>query len=128
MELFVPGYARWCGEVKVDRDQELTITLEKGSDIHFRLLVDDPGWAFFIPDVFQDGKKVSLGRQERGGFLRGLPAGRYVLRIPSSEEIRKRSRHTLDDRTRFGAHDVPFVVHADSPAVIDLGSILLPAR
>lgn len=127
LEISVPGCARWAGQIRVEEDREFKVALRKGSDISYRLLSSDERTNYIVPKVLEDGKEVELGESRGDGVVRGIPPGKYVLRVPSSADVRKTEEHLLGDETHFGSVDIPFVVQADSPALIDLGAISLPA-
>lgn len=126
LRILFPGCASWAGKFQVEADREIEIDFQKGCDVQYSIASSDPGVRFVVPQLFKDGKEMKLERSPNG-LIAGLPLGRYVLRIPSSGELRRKTGLHLDEATRFGATEIPFVLNESSPALVDLCAIALPA-
>ncbi|MFZ4776348.1 MAG: hypothetical protein ACOYM3_13330 [Terrimicrobiaceae bacterium] len=123
-EIRIPGATSWTGELRAGEAPAFTVPIHRASDVKF-VLVPPASWHInaLLPELCQDGKRISSDWDYDKHIFRGVPAGRYVLYIPSSEEVRKRVRGLLPDGPEFPATEVPFEVSPDSPAEINLGEI-----
>jgi hypothetical protein len=122
--LRLPGAVSWTGELEVGKTPERSLSLQRGSDVKYSL-AGFPDWALPVitPDLVKEGKRVPGDWDyERKSFC-GVPAGDYVLRFPSSADLRKRFQERLREGEEFPGVEVPFSVRADSPVTIDLGEI-----
>jgi hypothetical protein len=127
-EIRLPGTTGWTGNLEAGTGSTHAIPLARASDVRFTLV--PPGrWipAAFRPELWQDGKRVSVDWDSEKRLFRGVPAGAYRLRIPSSAEIRKTVFGLLPDGPEFGETEVPFSIAPDAPPVINLGTIAFPA-
>ncbi|HEY5792389.1 MAG TPA: hypothetical protein VIS74_03765, partial [Chthoniobacterales bacterium] len=123
VEIRVPGAASWAGELRAGDPAALKVPLVRASDVK-PAVRPPPHWeGLLIPELLKDGKVVSTDWDYENFRLRGVPVGHYVLRVPSSAEIRKRTMALLPDGPEFDAVEVPFEVAPDSPVEIDLGEI-----
>ena len=122
-EIRIPGATSWTGELRAGEAPTFTVPLQRASDVKFTL-VPPTGWHVNAvkPELRQDGKWVSSDWDYDKHVFHGVPEGKYVLHIPSSEEVRKRCS-LLPDAPEFPGTDVPFEVSPDSPAEINLGKI-----
>jgi len=123
-DIRIPGATSWTGELRAGEAPTFTVPLQCASDVKFTL-IPPTGWQVnaFMPEVWKNGKQVSSHWDYENRFFHGVPEGKYVLHIPSSEEVRKRVRGFLPDGPEFPGADVPFDVGPDSPAEINLGEI-----
>jgi hypothetical protein len=130
----IPGAALWqSGPFEVGlQPVPLEAKLEPGADVRCEII--PPGKT--TPDrsaqvqILRDAKPVEswLYFDWRTNLFRSLPMGKYVLRVPSSSEQRQQSRdpHEIVPKVRgHQAEEVPFTIDAQSPRLIDLGSIRL---
>lgn len=122
--LRLPGAVSWTGELEVGRTPERSVSLQRGSDVKYTL-ADFPDWALPVmtPELLKEGKRVPVDWERERKFFCGVPAGDYVLRFPSSADLRKRFKDQLKAGEEFPGMEVPFSVRADSPVTIDLGEI-----
>lgn len=128
-EIRIPGATSWTGELRAGEAPTFTVPLERATDVKFAV-VPPPGWPVnaFLPELWQNGQRVSADWDYENQFFHGVCEGKYVLHIPSSEDFRKRGRGLLPDGPEFPISDTPFEVGLDSPAEIDLGEIrVVPA-
>jgi hypothetical protein len=123
-EIRIPGATSWTGELRAGESPTFPVPLQRASDVKFTL-VPPKGWHInaFKPELWKDGKRVASDWDYENCFFRGVPEGKYVLHIPSSEEVRKRVRGLLPDGPDFSATDAPFDIGPDSPSEINLGEI-----
>jgi hypothetical protein len=122
--LRLPGAVSWTGELEVGKTPERSVSLQRGSDVKYTL-TGFPDWALPVmtPELLKDGKKIPVDWDYQGKFLCGIPVGDYVLRFPSSADLRRRFQDRLREGEEFPGVEVPFSVRADSPVTIDLGEI-----
>lgn len=129
VEIRLRGATSWTGELAVGEVAEFIVPLQRASDVKFTAQMPK-GWhpTVAIPELRQDGKRVSSDWDYENRFFRGVPEGRYVVHLPSSAEIRKRVMGLLPDGPEFDGTDVAFEVGPDSPVELDLGEIVLKAK
>lgn len=122
----LPGFASWSGHLSVSDAAPTTVTLTKASDVKFAIH-PPPDWDVrsILPELWQNGKRVSSDWEYEKRFFRGVLPGDYTLRIPSSVESRKKIMGVIPARTTFRAVDIPFTVPADPPMEILLEDITL---
>lgn len=123
-DIRIPGATSWSGELRAGEAPAFTVPLKRASDVKFTL-VPPKGWhlSAFMPELWINGKPVSSQWDYENRFFHGVPEGKFVLHVPSSEEVRKRVRGLLPDGPEFPGTDVPFEVRPDSPTEINLGEI-----
>ena len=123
-EIRIPGATSWGGELRAGESPAFTVPLQRASNVKFTV-VPPKGWHanVLLPELWKNGKQVSADWDYEKQFFRGVPEGKYMLHIPSSEVVRKRVRGLLPDGPEFPGTDVPFEVGKDSPAEINLGEI-----
>ena len=126
MGISLPGFASWSGHLSVSDAAPTTVTLTKASDVKFAIH-PPPDWDVrsILPELWQNGKRVSSDWEYEKRFFRGVLPGDYTLRIPSSVESRKKIMGVIPARTTFRAVDIPFTVPADPPMEILLEDITL---
>lgn len=127
-EIRISGATSWTGELRAGEAPAFTVPLQRASDVKFPL-VPPKGWHInaFKPELWQDGNRISADWDYDKHIFHGVPEGRYVLHIPSSEEVRKLVRGLLPDGPDFPGTDVPFDIGKNSPAEINLGEIRVKA-
>jgi hypothetical protein len=127
-----PGLCTWTSKVTVPLSGVVVAaTLERGADVTFALQIPGAKNAYVPCKVLHKGSEVVV-RSFATSPLRGLPKGRYTLRVPSSAELQQRradpesSEFNLDPQPAYLGIDVDFEIGDQSPVVIDLGKIELP--
>jgi len=83
--------------------------LEPGADV--KMKVRKPTDWRFIDRIYREGEDTSV---DPWSTWTGLPVGRYRLRISP-----------CDEPPQFEAIEIPFTIDENSPAVIDLGEVVL---
>lgn len=123
-EIRIPGATSWTGELRAGEAPTFTVPLQRASNVKFTV-VPPKGWHVnvLLPELWKNGKQISADWDYEKQFFRGVPEGKCMLHIPSSEVVRKRVRGLLPDGPEFPGTDVPFEVGPDSPTEINLGEI-----
>ncbi len=144
LTVFVPGSAVWA-QTDIELNEEaktLTVDLEPGADLKFEVVApgEDKRDPYVSYDLLtEDGHKPQTDNHwpvhydYRTKSYRGLPQGKYVLTILSSEEKEKKQRNLRrDDREEILPQYPPYegethqiIIDDQSPDVINLGTIFL---
>ncbi len=102
--------------------------LQPGGDVHVELVRPDGERS--VPSVLlRDGKEMARDYFDyKTKTYRGLPAGNYILHVPSSSELAAQN----DDRyivavKPWAGRDVPFTIVGNQAAPVELGEIRLEA-
>lgn len=108
---------------------KMDVTLEPAGDLRFVIIRPDGerGARFAL---LHEGQELELNYKMfdvRSGTLRGLAPGNYILRVPSSAEIRATEGPDFAPITAYAGRDVAFVITGTEDRVIDLGEIRLEA-
>jgi hypothetical protein len=110
----------------------LEVQLQRGSDLHYELI--RPDGERRVPAALQkDGHDVpdEYYDTETRRF-RGLPVGKYVLHVPRSKAVQRKDDYYFSGfapaKIPYAGRDIPFAITADSPPVVDLGTIYLKAE
>lgn len=134
--LRVPGAATWKVEKVVvsNHPQTVEVKLTPGTDVHGRVRVGADA-RFGLAELWHDGHKVdefpSYDEATEGFIYRGLPPGHYVLRVPSSSELRKKEPRDsqeiiLKPKPTWAALERPFEITTSSPPEMNLDDLVLP--
>jgi hypothetical protein len=124
LEIRIPGCESWTGLVTAGKTVE--VSLKRASDVRFSVTPPAPWRAHHLfRELHQDGRRISADWDHQALRFRGVPTGSYVLRIPSSHEIRSKVIGLLPDGPEFEGREIPFEVSPSSPPVMDLGSFEL---
>ena len=123
-EIRITGARTWTGHLRPGEVKELTIPMRRASDVTFQLLTPK-GWHpnALLPELWQNGQRLTADWDYEKLRFRGFTEGRYLLHIPSSNEVKSRVRAVLPDGPKFQRTDIPFEIGPDAPAEIDLGRI-----
>lgn len=129
LELRIPGAESWTGAVASGKQGTMALKPARASDVRLRVKPPE-GWhaTAFIPEMRQDGKRVSCDWDYENRMFHGVREGSYVLHMPSRTEVKKRMMGVFPDGPDFDGVDVPFVIGPDSPPEIDLGEIAVKVK
>ena len=107
----------------------VSVALKPGGAMRFKAVRPD-GEEIVRTTLLHEGKELEHGYFDwHAKTWEGLPAGNYILRIPSSTEAYPVSEMGRD-RTplvAYRARDIPFTITGASAEVVDLGEIRLEA-
>lgn len=133
----IPGRAHWeSEEIVMDQDREQVIDLKPGADMYFKILA--PGGELADNRVVyqlkgsKDYSQRTYSSYQTGSF-RGLPEGKYKLKILSSKEKRasmwgrqSTAPKHCSSQFDYSGKEIPFTISEELP-LVDLGTIrLLP--
>lgn len=132
LEARAPGAALWQSQdLTLDKEPlQVTATLQKGADVRFELIAPGGESRDRAPDhaLARDGKAIS-DTYRYYDFLsstyRGLPAGRYTLKVKPSRERRENARGAATTAPPYEGEERAFTIGEGSPGLIDLGTISL---
>jgi len=133
----IPGRARWeSEEIVMDQDREQVIHLKPGADMRFKIIA--PGGELADNQVVYQLKGSKDFSQRtyisyQTGSFKGLPEGKYKLKILSSKEKRasmwgyqNTAPKHCSSQFDYSGKEIPFIISKDLP-LVDLGTIrLLP--
>jgi hypothetical protein len=131
-----PGHRIWKREpIEIgDRPVTLPVELQRGTDVTFQFVdatgAPYPAPAEFTPSAADPAAGISR-RFAYEGSLPGLPAGRYSLAVPSSEEwhaVVNRGRPLHESAPRYAGKVVEFEIPAALPPTLELGRIVVPRK
>src|SRR5262249_51660258 len=113
----------------------ITAELRRGADVRYRII--PPGGHLHDPripfQVLREGQPIEtyLYGSDVTNLVRSLPLGRYRFLVQSTSEQRNRFRspNEIVPKVRgYRAAEIPFIVDAASPTLIDLGDIRLASE
>jgi hypothetical protein len=128
LEVFAAGAEKFASTFTVDEQSSpVSVRLKPGGDVHFEIVRPDgeSGTPFTI---ISGNQKLATRYYDYGTkTYRGLPAGDYVLHIPSSAENLAESRGGREFTPLHGyaGREVAFTVAGNTSAVLDLGELRL---
>lgn len=121
LEIRLPGCESWNGSVTAGKTT--VIPLRRASDVRLSVSLPAPWRAHvLLPELLRDGRRISADWDHDACLFRGVLPGSYVLRLPSSREVRSRISGLLPDGPEFEGREIPFEISATAPAEVDLGS------
>jgi hypothetical protein len=132
IEVEAPEIAAFSAALTPPESGIFEIKLEPGADVRMKLL-PPKDWhpTSLLPVLIHEGKELTRNAAfdpEKGTNFQGLPYGDYLLKIPSSKELRERLLGVINDGVEFDGIERAFRIEEKSPPVIDLGDIPLPQR
>lgn len=127
----MPGATLWRGPATVGPGASPTrVDLKPGSTLHYDIVTPDGTHHWNGASLFKAGQEEEVERNFAGEELyRGLPCGKYILRISGTDWVDKQEAlgklKRGPDEISFAPLEVEFAVEPGSPQVIDLGEIHL---
>lgn len=122
-------------EVGANKADLVPVFLDPGADVRYELIA--PGGASPVRrptvEIVRADRRLETYRYVDGrtNLLRGLPVGEYSLRVPSRADQLRRTfgaNELIPAGSAYQGTNVRFSIMADSPRLIDLGSLNLKAE